>query len=118
MVCSVLQALPLGHVQTLTSYSFLRPVEGHSSLFYELRDIQLFTFFTKRQLAWGPFGFVGAAAWSSAAAWTGLAMTLQLRAAHPFQEDNGAQDLDSAVWPPASPASGPGLSHMPGFIPL
>ena len=84
---------------------------GTSSLFYELTDTQLFTFFTKHQLAWGAFGFVGAAAWSLAPAWTGLAMTLQLRAASPFQED-------SAMWPPAGPASGLGLSHMPGFIPL
>lgn len=39
MVCSVLQALALGHVQTLASfYPFLRSVEGLSSLFYELKD--------------------------------------------------------------------------------
>lgn len=38
-ILKALQALALGHVQTLASfYPFLRSVEGLSSLFYELKD--------------------------------------------------------------------------------
>ena len=44
VVCSVLQALALGHAQTLAaSYPFLRSMEDLSSLFCELKDTQSVT---------------------------------------------------------------------------
>lgn len=42
--------MTLGHIQTSGSDSFLRPREGLRSWFHELKNTQVYTFFTKHRL--------------------------------------------------------------------
>ena len=84
MVRSVLQALALGHI---TDSSFLILSRIHGGIRLCSGTLKTPSCSPLQRLSWTrwAFGSLEAAKWNLGAAWTGMVVTLQLRAVSPFQ---------------------------------